>query len=235
MNTSTETILVAIADEKIPVSVVRSARRSSSIEVTRSATLVARMPMRARDVDLHRMVAQNERWLANKLSSMREMVKEQPAAFADGARFWYLGERYPLAITDSADALRLERGIFYLSRAAQPYGSQTFTNWYMREARAVLPARVRDFAARFGVTHGPIRVTSARTRWGSCSGDGSLQFSWRLIMARVEVIDYVIAHELAHLRWRGHGVRFWKQVATYLPDYKARVRWLNDNAPKFGF
>jgi predicted metal-dependent hydrolase len=74
-----------------------------------------------------------------------------------------------------------------------------------------------------------VRISSARTRWGSCSSRGSLSFTWRLVMAPVEVVDYVIVHELAHLRVHNHSPEFWKEVARLMPDYAQRKQWLKDN------
>ena len=90
------------------------------------------------------------------------------------------------------------------------------------EALRVLPERVRHFAARMGVSPASVRVTAARTRFGSCSSQGHICFSWRLMQYPPEAIDYVVVHELAHLRYMNHGAEFYALIARYLPDWKAR-------------
>jgi predicted metal-dependent hydrolase len=90
-----------------------------------------------------------------------------------------------------------------------------------------------EYAKQHGFVYSKIGITGARTRWGSCSAKGSLNFSWRLIMAPLEIIDYVIIHELVHLRYHNHSRAFWKGVADILPDYRARKAWLTQNSHRF--
>ncbi len=85
------------------------------------------------------------------------------------------------------------------------------------------------YAARMGVEFKKIRLSSAKTRWGSCSVRGSLSFNWKLIQAPVEILDYVVVHELAHLIEHNHSPRFWAKVAEFFPDYKKAKLWLKNN------
>ncbi len=92
--------------------------------------------------------------------------------------------------------------------------------------------RVPGFAARYHLTYQRIKISSARTRWGSCSSRGTLSFTWRLVMAPLPVIDYVVIHELAHLIERNHSNRFWQQVGSMEPDYAKYRSWLKENSPR---
>ncbi len=98
--------------------------------------------------------------------------------------------------------------------------------WLKAQARHHLQIRVNDLAGRLGVTPGPITVKDTRSRWGSCSAKGHLSFSWRLIMAPPWIIDYLVAHELAHLRELNHSPRFWEVVRSVCPDFKSHRVWL---------
>ena len=118
---------------------------------------------------------------------------------------------------------------FRLAHAAQARASEIFTAWYKQQARRLMEERVKWYASRFGLKYSAVRISSARTRWGSCSSRGSLSFTWRLVIAPLEVIDYVVAHELAHLRVKNHSPAFWREVESILPDYKARQKWLKTN------
>jgi len=89
-------------------------------------------------------------------------------------------------------------------------------------AKEVLPARAAKYAAQMDVTPAQVKITGAKTRWGSCSAKGNLNFSWRLMLAGEDAIDYVVVHELAHLREMNHSPRFWAVVAGILPDYEQR-------------
>ncbi len=127
-----------------------------------------------------------------------------------------------LHLSDQADG-------FLMEREALPKAAQVFAAWYRAQARSLIEERVRYFAARCGFSYRKVKITSARTRWGSCSSKGTLCFTWRLVMAPPECIDYVVVHELAHLRVKNHSPAFWREVGAILPDYKARRKWLRVN------
>ena len=109
-------------------------------------------------------------------------------------------------------------------------GGQPFTEREIRElaerALRELPPRIRQYADRMGVTYGRVTIRNQRSRWGSCSSKGNLNFNCLLMLAPPEVQDYVIVHELAHRREMNHSPRFWHIVEEILPDYKKRKQWL---------
>ena len=96
-------------------------------------------------------------------------------------------------------------------------------------AKSVLAQRTAYFARQIGVTYGRITVRDQKTRWGSCSQTGNLNFNFRLILAPPEVLDYVVVHELCHRRQMNHSTQFWQEVAQVLPDYRKRKAWLTEN------
>ncbi len=126
-------------------------------------------------------------------------------------------------------SVSFQTGQFLLAKHAFPRAEASFTAWYRAQARALVEERVRRFAAQYGFSYRQLRITSARTRWGSCSARGTLSFTWRLVMAPQECIDYVVVHELAHLRVANHSPAFWREVEAILPDYKDRRKWLRVN------
>jgi predicted metal-dependent hydrolase len=103
---------------------------------------------------------------------------------------------------------------------------------YKKEARAYIVPTVEKYALKFGFHYNKIRITSATTRWGSCSSKKNLNFSYRLILAPKEAVDYVIVHELCHLRQMNHSKKFWNEVANIMPDYKIHEKWLKQHGYK---
>jgi predicted metal-dependent hydrolase len=107
-------------------------------------------------------------------------------------------------------------------------------SWLQRQARRVFEERCRVFTDRLGVRYTRLSLSSAQTRWGSASADGSIRLNWRLIHFALHTIDYVVAHELAHLREMNHSPRFWDVVRSVLPDYeRARGVLKGDALPVF--
>jgi predicted metal-dependent hydrolase len=103
--------------------------------------------------------------------------------------------------------------------------------WYRREARHEVEHRLDDAVARAGTSYSRLTIRQQRTRWASCSSNGSMSFNWRLLLAPPEILDYVVEHEVAHLEVLDHSPRFWRLVRSRVPDYKQHERWLRRNGP----
>jgi hypothetical protein len=195
-------------------------------------SLVVRAPLHTPDLVIRLFVESKARWI----NTHRVAAVVHPAArggqYADGQEFWYLGRQYPLKIDPSATVPLAHRHTFILSQKALPRARAAFTRWYRAQALRVITERVQLLAARHGLTYHSIKITSAQTRWGSCSAKNTLNFPWRLVMAPLEVIDYVVVHELAHTREKNHGRGFWTLVKSMMPDYEVRKQWLKENGGK---
>ena len=114
-------------------------------------------------------------------------------------------------------------------RARQPALTEAEIKQLANKALEYIPARVAYFAPIVGVDYGRITIRNQRTRWGSCSSKGNLNFNCLLILTPPEVIDYVVVHELCHRREMNHSTRFWNEVEKVLPDYKVAKKWLKEN------
>ncbi len=122
----------------------------------------------------------------------------------------------------------IEDGAIHVT-GAREHHSRRLVDFLKKEARKEFEARTPDFATRLGVRHKRITVRDTASRWGSCSINGSLSYSWRLILAPSWVLDYVVAHEVAHMREMNHGPRFWKLVRDLVGDPRRAQKWLRDN------
>lgn len=186
-------------------------------------------------------------WIVRKLGQSRERQQRMLAArieWKDGAELPYLGRSVRLVLDpghgfgaagaqldDSGTLLRLS-----LPQAATPEQIRDSVQaWLMRQAKAVFTERMEHYAPRLGVQWRRLSLSSAGTRWGSASANGSIRLHWRLIHFRLDVIDYVVVHELSHLRVMDHSPRFWDTVATVVPDYAQLRGQLRDEAiPRWG-
>lgn len=110
-----------------------------------------------------------------------------------------------------------------------PIQRQALEARYRQAAKEYFPARVSYYEKIIGVTHNVIHIRDQKTRWGSCSSKGNLNFNWRLMLAPPRVLDYVVVHELCHRKEMNHSKAFWNAVETVLPDYKELRKWLRDN------
>ncbi len=212
--------------------IIRSKRRTIALIVETDGSVTVRAPLRTTDRSIMKFVEEHTGWVESKQAKIREAVPIQSKQYLPGESFLYLGQSYPLEIVrDQKRKLMLEDG-FKLSESMQANAKQVFQNWYRQEAGRIIPERVQRFADNHQFSYKKIRISSARTRWGSCSASGTLSFSWRLIMTPLDVVDYVIIHELVHTIHHNHSKQFWAMVERLLPDYRERRKRLKQFAQK---
>ena len=206
--------------------IIHSKRRTIALIVERDGSVTVRAPMRVPEKAIREFVERHAKWIEKKRAEMKSLVPESPRRYQPGESFLYLGQAYLLEIVrDAKKTLTLENS-FKLAESARENAEVLFRNWYRKQARRIIEERVTFHAEKNQLQYGKIRITSARTRWGSCSSKGTLSFSWRLVMTPLEVIDYVVIHELAHTVHHNHSKRFWNLVEKLLPDYKERRKRL---------
>lgn len=220
-----------IADLKIEVSeIIRSKRRTFAIEVHSDARVVVRVPLRASDDLIEKIIHKRRSWIHQKQELARERCRLIPKReFADGEGLMYLGGMYRLKVVEEQAAPLLFNGGFLLSKDHVDRARDLFIGWYRKEAFRKISDRVLYHASVSGIKCGRVNITGAGKRWGSCSPNGNLNFSWRLIMAPLGVVDYVVLHELAHISEKSHSKRFWLKVDELCPDYRLHEKWLNEN------
>jgi predicted metal-dependent hydrolase len=213
-------------------SVVRSRRRTVGLEITLDGDVIVRMPQRAREEHVREFIVKKQRWIERTLRKVqRQKELHRPKTFTEGEEFRFLGRSYHLRFVDRGPRrLVLENGEFLLAQAKAGQAERSFVKWYRAEARRYIRERVQYYSGRTGLAYGNITITSAKRRWGSCNRQNDLSFSWHLILAPVEVVDYVVVHELVHSVEKNHSRnKFWKKVAEILPAYKEQRKWLKEH------
>ncbi|MCB2210208.1 M48 family metallopeptidase [bacterium] len=210
--------------------IIRSKRRTFSLEIKPDGRLLVRAPRAASDAQIRAIVKRKADWIAKGKAKVKKRFGSlEPKTFSPGEQFWYLGEQYPLEMTDRARPPLDLDGAFLLSRSAQDRAKAVFIEWYREETRRIAHDFIASYAAEHGFKVNNVRITSARTRWGSCSGKRNLNFTYRLSMAPLDVVEYVVVHELAHLKVHNHGRDFWHLVASLKPDYAKNRAWLKQH------
>ena len=243
---------LALDGRRIAFLLRRSRRRSIGFVVGAEGLAVSAPKWVAlREIDA--AVREKSGWILAKLAEQRDRASRLDAArivWADGAELMFLGQPIRIAL-DARRGLAAgevvldgEAGSSVSAGAAPPRclhvglppGAaperlrDAVQSWLQREARAVFEARCKHFAARLGVRVTRLTLSSAATRWGSASAAGAIRLHWRLIHFPMATIDYVVAHELAHLREMNHSPKFWDVVRSVVPDYKAARRVLKQEA-----
>ena len=189
-------------------------------------------------------------WIVRKLDEMRERsqrMAQQTMVWREGSSLPFLGEPVVLVLDpghqfQEAGASLLPRNpdaapdvphrlCLGLPHHADPAQIRDAVQaWLMRQAKRIFTERLNHFAPRLQVQWHKLSLSSASTRWGTASADGAIRLNWRLVHFKMDVIDYVVAHELSHLRVMNHGPQFWETVGTVVPDYAQRRQLLKDDS-----
>ena len=211
--------------------IIRTKRKSIALIVKRDGRLVVRAPLNVPDVDIQAWVNKKSTWIEDKKQFVAATYpKSVPKEYVNGEGFWYLGRIFKLEIMEiDQDQPLLLSDRFYLRGSDLNKAIMVFEAWYRRQALEIISQRVEWFAQRNGSNYKQVKVTQAHTRWGSCSRYGTLSFSWKLVMAPMQVIDYVVVHELVHTVEKNHGKAYWNRVKLVMPDYRQQIEWLDIN------
>jgi len=222
-----EDLSVTVGGREVPVAIRRNARaRRLILRIDPDGCgVTVTVPSVVRLDDAISFVRGRTDWIADRLDSI-----PAPIALSDGADVPVLGVAHRVRHDPNAHAVSQRDGEIVVVGRAE-HLSRRLRDWFRREARREIAPRVAAKAAQLGRKPGRITIRDTRSRWGSCSVAGNLSFCWRLVMAPEAVLDYVVAHEVAHLAERGHGPAFWRTVEGLTDDVATAKAWLRREGP----
>ncbi|MDD5745936.1 MAG: SprT family zinc-dependent metalloprotease [Candidatus Omnitrophica bacterium] len=216
--------------------IIRSRRRTLGLQIAPDARLIVRAPRKLALETIREIVDQRRSWIQRKQQEMRRNASiRTEKKFKAGELLLFQGQWYALRHTElSSPVFEFNGHEFLLPRQCVDRARTLLIDWYQRQAAAIIPQRVVYYSQRSGIAYTRITINDARTRWGSCGYQATLNFSWRLIMCPPQVLDYVVTHELAHVEVRNHSSRFWERVSRLFPDYYSCRLWLKHNTHLLG-
>jgi predicted metal-dependent hydrolase len=207
-------------------------RKTISLHIKADGKITVYAPYDTPKSQIERFVQEKKSWITDKIAEKEKSIREAEKVFLSGERFLYLGESYSLEIRDmkiKKHPLTLSFGQFILDQDYIEDAKRLFTQWYQKEAREKILKRIDYYSNKIQLFPKGVRITSAKYRWGSCSGDNRLSFSWRIMMASLDIIDYILIHELVHIKEKNHSRRFWGYLESILPGYRKQRFWLKKN------
>ena len=209
--------------ETIAYHLERRSRKTVGLKINQQG-LIVHAPKRLSQTELERMLLSKAAWIVKKLEAQQANQLEK-FSWQDGASLLLLGNEITLSVRLDAvnRALEYMPGIICVALPSpdnQNSIARKVLQWYKKQALTDFTRRVALLAAKLDVSVPPVLLSSARSRWGSCNSRGEVRLNWRLLQAPPHIINYVVAHELAHLKEMNHSARFWAIVERIYPDYK---------------
>lgn len=207
----------------VPVERAGTSRRAR-LTIERDGSLRLRAAEDVRTEELSAFLRSKRQWIYTKLAE-REQLQAKPVAkeLVDGEGFLYLGRSHQLRVIDNGEqTVRLEHGRLVLPKHLQASGHDLIVDWYRTRGLKWLRPQVDDWAARLRVKPTSLEVADLGHKWGSATAEGRVRVHWATLQLRRGLVDYVLAHELAHLHEPHHGPTFWAVVARVMPDFEDR-------------
>ncbi len=231
-----------INQRKIPITVRRSPRaKRLKLQIeSEKPELVLVIPRYALSMQIDNFIRKQTPWIEkNWEKALKKAAKRPKRKYQDGDTYFYFGETLTLKLIPSVrwrpsikvvgnnlevtlhKATTVSDGKKAIKKKVQEF--------YKKKAEEVIHDRLQFYNEHYGLRYNRVSFRNQKTRWGSCSSAKNLNFNWRLIMAPIEIIDYVVVHELCHLKYMNHSAAFWKLVSERMPNYKEMRKWLKEN------
>jgi predicted metal-dependent hydrolase len=204
----------------IRYTLIKSERKTISITVTPDGKIVVKAPVRAKKTDVDCFIREKQEWIKSHVSIQQETARKREEFLSSRLeKLTFLGREYPVVLKKPYG---FDGECFTFPDLPFEQLRPSIIGFYRNTAKAYIAERVDFFARQMGVKPSAVKINSARTRWGSCSAKASLNFSWKLMLADKKIVDYVVVHELCHIKEMNHSPQFWSEVEKILPDYQER-------------
>ena len=206
------------------IQVVKSKRKTLSLQILPDATLLVKAPLYISEKDIAAFIHKHKEWIDKKRMVMaeRKVVKKQ---YVEGEEFYYLGKAYILKVGNYTE-IKVEGDYLLFPNFLVFRAEKELTSWYINQAKKIIQQQLEYYGKQMNVTYQSVSFSDTKSKWGSCTHDNRLQFCWRLVMAPLFTINYVVVHELTHTVEKNHGRSFWSKVRLYNPSYRQQIKWL---------
>jgi predicted metal-dependent hydrolase len=229
------TYQINLGKEPVSYTLKRSpTARYVRLEIRPEQGLIVTLTKRSNEDFARKFIKQKEKWILNHLEKRRKLQSEKIARENEtGDTVAYLGEDLQVKFRDDPEkplSVKREGQCLYVNLDHSEVDMKDAANaWCRLQAAKLIRTKADWMSIRMGINYGKASLRGQRTRWGSCSHKGNLSFNWKLVRSPEPVIEYVVVHELAHIREMNHSKDFWNLVSKYCPQYKVHRKWLRDH------
>lgn len=221
--------------EDIDITIEKTDRRKTvSIFIERNGSVRVLAPVTTSDEKVEAAVKSREYQIFKKLAKWKELNQGKVnREFVNGQSFLYLGRNYRLTLTDNQEVpLKISGRFFHLDKKYLSKADKLFKDFYRDKAEKKIKERMKLIEEKFQSKPTAIKVLELQNRWASWTPKNSLNFHWKCIMAPVSVLDYIITHEMVHLKFPNHSAEFWNELDKKMPNYREHENWLKTNGVK---
>ena len=215
----------------VDIVIQKSERKTVSIFVERDGTVSARVPEKLSNEEVRDILKAKEYQIFKNLAEWTQLNENAvEREYVNGQSFLYLGRNYRLKLVDEKlEGVHFKRNTFFLSKTDKHKAKELFVKFYKDKLNSKIHPIIERYKNQLGVVPNQIKVMELQNRWASCMTNGNVNFHWKCAMAPIDVLHYIVVHELVHLIHNNHTKAFWNEVDKILPNYDAQVNWLKIN------
>jgi len=215
----------------IDISIKKSNRKTVSIFIERDGSVMARVPETLSDDQISEVIKSKEYQIHKNLAEWQQLNERRvEREYVNGQSFLYLGRNYRLKLVDEKlGKVKLRHGYFLLSKSDQHKARDLFIEFYKNKLNEKIGPIVERYKSQLGVEPNEVKVMELKNRWASATPKGNVNFHWKCAMAPIDVLHYIVVHELAHLIHPNHTPAFWNDVDKIMPNYDKQMQWLKMN------
>lgn len=215
----------------VDIKIFKSKRKTVSIYIERDGSVSARVPETITEQEIQELLKGKEYQIFKHLAEWEQLnEKAVEREYISGQSFLYLGRNYRLKFDEvEAGKVNFRKNTFFLNPIDKDKAKDLFIKFYKEKLNQKLPEIIIRYQEQLGVQPNQIKVMELQNRWASCTPNGNVNFHWKCAMAPIDVLHYIVVHELAHLIHNNHSKEFWNEVDKILPNYDAQIYWLKIN------
>ena len=208
----------------LPTKIIKSKRKSISLIIKNNGDFIVRMPINAKMKDVESFIIKKSDWIIKKRIEQNNNIFK-PLSFDKIEKITLLSKEYDICYHDLSK-VKIEDNLLFLPKEN---AKEKLIKHLKKMAKQHITERIRLIAELFNFSYESISINSARTCWGSCGSNNKLHFTYKLVLCPLDVIDYIVLHELCHTKVKNHSTKFWQLVEHCMPNYKIQEKWLKKN------
>lgn len=226
---------LAIGNFTVAVEIIYRKRKTMQLKLESVSKIRILAPIGLSKQYIIEFIYERQAWICDKIQLLAKQAQAKEIVITNGAMVYYLGEPYQVQVMVNKALhypiieIQQDRLIIKASDISQEFLRLSIKKWYQNKAMDLFIRRARVYAEQVGKSPVKIKLSNAMKRWGSCSSKGTALLNWRLIMAPIKVVDYIVVHELCHLVYLNHSRDYWNLVSKVMPDFKTRQQWLAEH------
>lgn len=215
--------------------VIRQKRKTASIVINDKLEVLVKVPNYVTNKAIEDFIRQHETWILETLEKKRALYQKND--WYQTKQILYLGTYWPVELISDLNkkptVYRKEGRFIVISNGSENIARKEMEKFFKKQAKEMLTELANQYAIKLGVSYQKLTIRKQATRWGSCSSKGNLSFNMKILCAPLEVIAYVVLHEIVHLKHFNHSQDFWEEVAKWIPDYKVRMNYFKQFGQNF--